>query len=90
MPALSGIRVIEVAHGVAGEYCGKLLSDFGAEVIKVEPPEGSPVRRLPPFSGAGRGGGHCASDAGRAMRVRASTKRSMSSVVTKLAQEMRR
>ncbi len=46
--ALEGVRVVELA-GAEGEYCGKLLADFGAEVIKVEPPGGSPSRREPPF-----------------------------------------
>ncbi len=46
--ALNGVRVLELA-GAEGEYCGKLLADFGAEVIKVEPPEGSPSRAEPPF-----------------------------------------
>jgi crotonobetainyl-CoA:carnitine CoA-transferase CaiB-like acyl-CoA transferase len=47
---LVGLRVLELAEGVAGEFCGKLLSDFGAEVIKLERPEGgSPTRRLGPF-----------------------------------------
>lgn len=55
MLALSNVRIVELSGGVAGEYCGKLLADFGAEVIKVEPPEGSPVRALPPFSGDQRG-----------------------------------
>ena len=40
MSALTGIRVVELAGSVAGEYCGKLLADFGAEVIKVEAPGG--------------------------------------------------
>ncbi len=53
MSALSGIRVLELAESVGGEYCGKLLADFGAEVIKIEKPGcGSPTRRLGPF-GAG-------------------------------------
>ena len=44
MSALKGFRVVELAESVAGEYCGKLLADFGAEVIKVEAPAGSPTR----------------------------------------------
>jgi crotonobetainyl-CoA:carnitine CoA-transferase CaiB-like acyl-CoA transferase len=49
MSALQGIQVIELAEGVAGEYCGKLLSDFGAEIIKVERPDtGSPTRTMAP------------------------------------------
>ena len=46
--ALDGVRVVELA-AAEGEYCGKLLADFGAEVIKVEPPGGSPSRGEPPF-----------------------------------------
>lgn len=49
MSILSGIRVLELAESVAGEYCGKLLADFGAEIIKLEAPgRGSPTRRLGP------------------------------------------
>jgi crotonobetainyl-CoA:carnitine CoA-transferase CaiB-like acyl-CoA transferase len=51
MSALEGIRVIELAEGVAGEYCGKLLADFAAEVIKVERVGGSPTRLMAPLSG---------------------------------------
>jgi crotonobetainyl-CoA:carnitine CoA-transferase CaiB-like acyl-CoA transferase len=47
---LNGYKILELAEGVAGEYCGKLLADFGAEVIKIEKPGvGSPTRRLSPF-----------------------------------------
>jgi crotonobetainyl-CoA:carnitine CoA-transferase CaiB-like acyl-CoA transferase len=54
MTALRGYRVLELAEGVAGEYCGKLLSDFGAEVVKIERPgSGSPVRALGPFGPEG-------------------------------------
>lgn len=51
MSALTGIRVLELAESVAGEYCGKLLSDFGANIIKIERPvSGSPTRRMGPFA----------------------------------------
>ena len=54
MTALRPFRIIELAESVSGEYCGKLLSDFGAEVIKIENPEGgSPTRRLSPLAPQG-------------------------------------
>ncbi|MFV0259859.1 MAG: CaiB/BaiF CoA transferase family protein [Acidimicrobiales bacterium] len=52
---LAGVRVIELATEVAGPYAGKLLADYGADVIKVEPPGGDPARRHGPFP-AGPGG----------------------------------
>ncbi|MDB5930987.1 MAG: pyruvate carboxyltransferase, partial [Polaromonas sp.] len=42
----AGIRVVEFTHMVMGPTCGLLLGDLGAEVIKVEPPEGDSTRRL--------------------------------------------
>ena len=52
--ALSDLRVLELSSGVAAEYCGKLLADFGARVIKVEPPgSGSRHRAMGPFAPAG-------------------------------------
>jgi crotonobetainyl-CoA:carnitine CoA-transferase CaiB-like acyl-CoA transferase len=52
MSALTGIRIVELAESVAGEYCGKLLADFGAEVIKIERPDcGSPTRAMAPIIG---------------------------------------
>ncbi len=46
--ALSGYRILELADN-KGVYCGKLLADFGADVIKIENPHGDPTRSLPPF-----------------------------------------
>ncbi len=47
---LSDIKVVELAHGLAGAFCAKLLADQGASTIKVEPPAwGDPARREPPF-----------------------------------------
>lgn len=43
---LAGLRVLELGSTVAGPFCGRLLADFGAEVIKVEPPEGDAVRSM--------------------------------------------
>jgi crotonobetainyl-CoA:carnitine CoA-transferase CaiB-like acyl-CoA transferase len=45
---LSGLRVVDLADE-RGELCGRLLGDFGADVIRVEPPEGARSRRIPPF-----------------------------------------
>ena len=45
---LAGIRILEVGHMLAGPYCGLLLADLGAEVIKIEPPEGDIARRVSP------------------------------------------
>src|SRR3970040_723788 len=43
---LAGYRVLELGSTVAGPFCGRLFADFGAEVIKVEPREGDPVRSM--------------------------------------------
>jgi len=50
---LAGIRVIEVGHMLAGPYCGLMLADLGAEIIKIEPPDGDIGRSVSPhFIGA--------------------------------------
>jgi crotonobetainyl-CoA:carnitine CoA-transferase CaiB-like acyl-CoA transferase len=43
---LSGYRVLELCSTIAGPACTRLMADFGAEVIKVEPPEGDSVRQI--------------------------------------------
>ncbi|HEU0084685.1 MAG TPA: CoA transferase [Bradyrhizobium sp.] len=52
---LSELRVVEIGSGDALGYCGKLFSDFGAEVIKIEPPGGDPARKIAPLVDAGNG-----------------------------------
>ncbi|MCJ0762570.1 CaiB/BaiF CoA transferase family protein [Variovorax terrae] len=47
---LAGIKVVEFCHVAAGPFCGMLLADFGAEVIKVEPPDGDTLRQWPPIT----------------------------------------
>lgn len=49
---LSGYRVLDLS-GPMGVYCGKLMADMGADVVKVEPPGGDPMRHIGPFLGQG-------------------------------------
>ena len=48
-PPLDGVRVIEIASGLAVAYCGRLLAQSGAEVIRIEPPDGDAIRLAGPF-----------------------------------------
>lgn len=49
-PPLTGLRVLELARILAGPWIGQLLADFGADVVKVEAPEGDDTRKWgPPF-----------------------------------------
>ena len=45
MSALDGLRVVELCQVMAGPFCGQILGDMGADVIKVEPPGGDSTRR---------------------------------------------
>ena len=46
---LAGLHVVEIAKEISGPYAAKLLVDLGAEVTKIEPPAGDPLRRWGPF-----------------------------------------
>jgi crotonobetainyl-CoA:carnitine CoA-transferase CaiB-like acyl-CoA transferase len=45
-PPLSGVKVVELTHWMAGPLAGALLADWGADVVRVEPPGGDPMRAL--------------------------------------------
>ena len=50
MRALEGVRVIDLSRFVAGPFCCQILGDHGADVVKVEKPDGEPARQMPPFA----------------------------------------
>ena len=49
--AMDGVKVLDLGHGIPPAQAAKLLACFGADVIKVEPLDGDPLRRSGPFSG---------------------------------------
>lgn len=53
---LSRFRILQVGSGIALDYCGKLFADFGADVVKLEPPGGDPMRSFPPVLDNGESG----------------------------------
>jgi len=47
---LKGLRILDVSQALAGPFCTQMLADHGADVVKVEPPEGEMARRVGPFT----------------------------------------
>lgn len=71
MSAFKGTRVLELTTGISGPVAGMFFGDFGADVVKVEPPHGDPVRATPAFVAWNRGkGGVVADPTGAADRER--------------------
>ncbi|MCK1296675.1 CoA transferase [Bradyrhizobium sp. 24] len=54
MGVLTHLRVIEIGSSAASSYCARLFADFGADVQKVEPPSGDPLRRSGPLTPSGQ------------------------------------
>lgn len=65
MKVLQGIRVIDVSRVLAGPYCAQMLADFGADVIKVEAPEGDENRKWLPILPSGHSGNFASVNRGK-------------------------
>ena len=48
--ALSGVKVLDLSEDIAGSFCARLLADYGADVLKIEPVGGSALRTMGPFA----------------------------------------
>lgn len=52
-PPLTGVRVLEIGNLVAAPSAARILADFGADVIKIEAPDGDPLRKWGSLSPSG-------------------------------------
>ena len=48
---LDGVKVLDLSEDIAGSFSGRLMADYGADVLKLEPPTGAELRRMGPFFG---------------------------------------
>ncbi len=46
-----GVKVLDLSEDIAGSFCARLLADYGADVLKLEPPAGAALRKMGPFFG---------------------------------------
>ena len=46
---MAGVKALDVGRRISAPYCTKILANMGAEVLKIEPPEGDEARRMGPF-----------------------------------------
>ena len=81
-PPLAGIKVVELARILAGPWAGQVLADLGAEVVKVESPEGDDTRRWgPPFVGEDAAYFHAANRGKRSVVADFATEQGRAAVV---------
>jgi CoA:oxalate CoA-transferase len=64
---LAGVRVVELAQLVSGPYCGTMLAELGADVLKIEPPQGDMARQFGPFLANGESAYFLAVNRGKQM-----------------------
>ena len=48
---LDGVKVLDLSEDISGSFCARLMADYGADVLKIEPPVGASLRRMGPFFG---------------------------------------